>query len=61
MNSFLAWGRPEQNLEPTTARMHFGAMASRLLRLLDPCHGEVWLPPNDEERLICTATVKLPR
>lgn len=50
--SFSAWGRPEQNLEPTTTPMRFGAVASPLTRLLDQGHGEVRLPPDDEERLV---------
>ncbi len=52
MVSFSAWGRPEQNLEPTTSPMRFGAVASPLTRLLDQGHGDVRLPPDDEERLI---------
>lgn len=50
--SFSAWGRPEQNLEPTTTPLRFGAVASPLTRLLDQGHGNVRLPPDDEERLI---------
>ena len=50
--SFSAWGRPEQNLEPTTTPMRFGAVARPLTRLLDQGHGEVRLPPDDEERLV---------
>ena len=50
--SYSAWGRPEQNLEPTTAPMRFGALGSRLTALLDQGHAEVRLPAEDEDRLV---------
>jgi hypothetical protein len=50
--SFSAWGRPDQNLEPTTVPLRFGALASPLTRLLDQGHGEVRLPAEEEERLV---------
>ena len=49
--SFTAWGRPEQNFEPLTEPLRFGAVASPLVRMLDQGHGQVTLPPEDEERL----------
>jgi hypothetical protein len=49
--SFTAWGRPEQNFEPMTEPMRFGAVASPLTRMLDQGHGKVKLSPEEEERL----------
>ncbi len=49
--SFSAWGRPDDNFEPMTEPLRFGAIASPLMRLLDAGHGEVRLSPDDEERL----------
>lgn len=49
--SFTAWGRPEQNHEPLTEPLRFGALGSSLARLLDSGHGEVEMPPEDAERL----------
>ena len=49
--SFTAWGRPEQNFEPMTEPMRFGAVASPLTRMLDHGHGKVVLSPEEEERL----------
>jgi predicted esterase len=49
--SFTAWGRPEQNFEPMTEPLRFGAIASPLAKLLDRGHGKVVLPPEDQERL----------
>jgi hypothetical protein len=51
--SFSAWGRPEQNFEPMTEPLRFGAVASPLTRMLDQGHGKVTLTPEEEERL-CT-------
>lgn len=49
--SFSAWNRPEQNFEPMTEPLRFGAPASPLVRMLDDGHGEVVLSAGDEERL----------
>jgi hypothetical protein len=49
--SFAAWGRPEQNHEPLTEPLRFGALGSPLARMLDKGHGKVELPPGDAERL----------
>jgi len=49
--SFSAWNRPEQNFEPLTEPLRFGALASPLMKMLDQGHGEVALSPEDEERL----------
>ena len=49
--SFSAWNRPEQNFEPMTEPLRFGAAASPLTRMLDQGHGEVTLTPEEEERL----------
>ena len=49
--SFTAWGRPEQNFEPMTEPLRFGAVASPLTKMLDQGHGEVTLTSEDEERL----------
>jgi hypothetical protein len=49
--SFTAWGRPEQNFEPMTEPMRFGAVASPLTRMLDQGHGKVTLSPEEKERL----------
>ncbi|MCP5526518.1 MAG: hypothetical protein H7A47_06885 [Verrucomicrobiales bacterium] len=49
--SFSAWNRPDQNLEPLTEPLRFGASASPLVALLDGGHGEVRLSSADEERL----------
>ncbi|MBL9126754.1 MAG: hypothetical protein JNL97_03860, partial [Verrucomicrobiales bacterium] len=49
--SFSAWGRPDRNFEPLTEPGRFGALASPLTRLLDQAHGDVVLPPEDQERL----------
>ncbi len=49
--SFTAWGRPEQNYEPMTEPLRFGAVASPLTRMLDKGHGKVTLTPEDRERL----------
>ena len=51
--SITAWGRPEQNFEPMTKPLRFGAAASPLVKMLDQGHGKVRLSPEDEERL-CT-------
>lgn len=49
--AFSAWNRPERNFEPMTEPLHFGALASPLVALLDRGHGEVALTPEEEERL----------
>ncbi|HOX55689.1 MAG TPA: hypothetical protein P5205_05180 [Candidatus Paceibacterota bacterium] len=49
--SYTAWNRPEQNFEPMTAPLRFGALASPLTKMLDQGHGDVTLPPEDRERL----------
>ena len=49
--SFSAWNRPEQNFEPLTQPLRFGALASPLAKLLDQGHGKVILTPEEEERL----------
>ena len=49
--SFSAWNRPEQNFEPMTEPLRFGALASPLAKMLDQGHGKVTLTPEEEERL----------
>jgi predicted esterase len=49
--SFTAWGRPEQNFEPMTEPLRFGAVASPLTRMLDEGHGKVRLTAEEQERL----------
>jgi len=49
--SFTAWNRPEQNFEPMTAPLRFGAIASPLTKMLDQGHGKATLTPEDQERL----------
>jgi hypothetical protein len=49
--AFSAWNRPDQNLEPLTEPRRFGAVASRLMQMLDEGHGEVRLSQEDRERL----------
>jgi hypothetical protein len=49
--SFTAWNRPEQNYEPLTEPLRFGAAGSPLTGMLDRGHGKVALTPEDEERL----------
>jgi hypothetical protein len=49
--AYTAWGRPEQNHEPMTEPLRFGAVASPLMKLLDEGHGRVALTPEDWERL----------
>ena len=49
--SFTAWNRPEQNFEPMTEPLRFGAIASPLTKMLDQGHGKVTLTPEDQERL----------
>ena len=49
--SFTAWNRPNQNFEPMTEPLRFGAIASPLAGLLDRGHGKVTLSPEDQERL----------
>ena len=49
--SFTAWSRPEQNYEPITEPLRFGAVASPLAKMLDRGHGDVTLTPQEQERL----------
>jgi len=49
--SFTAWNRPEQNFEPMTEPMRFGAVASPLTKMLDQGHSKVMLSPEEQERL----------
>jgi hypothetical protein len=49
--SFTAWSRPQQNYEPMTEPLRFGAVASPLAKMLDRGHGKVTLTPEDRERL----------
>ena len=49
--SFTAWNRPEQNFEPLTEPLRFGAVASPLTKMLDLGHGKVTLSLEEEERL----------
>lgn len=49
--AYTAWGRPEQNFEPMTWPLRFGAVASPLVSMLDRGHGQVALTPEEEERL----------
>jgi hypothetical protein len=48
--SFSAWNRPEQNYEPMTAPLRFGALGSHLLKLLGEGHGKVTLSSEELER-----------
>ena len=49
--SFSAWNRPEQNFEPLTEPLRFGALGSPLVKMLDQGHGNVALTAEDQERL----------
>lgn len=49
--AFSAWNRPEQNFEPLTAPLRFGALASPLAKRIEQGHGDVSLTPEDRERL----------
>ncbi len=49
--SFAAWNRPQQNFEPLTEPLRFGAAGSPLMKMLDQGHGNVALSPEDEQRL----------
>ncbi len=49
--SFSAWNRPEQNFEPLTEPLRFGALGSPLARRLERGACKVALAPGDEERL----------
>jgi hypothetical protein len=49
--SFSAWGRPEQNHEPMTEPMRFGALGSPLAGRLEDGHSEVELSEADWARL----------
>ena len=50
--SFSAWGRPEQNFEPLTQPLRFGAVGSPLAKLLEQKeHADIRLSAEDKERL----------
>ncbi len=49
--SFSAWNRPEQNFEPLTEPLRFGALGSPLTRRLEQGPCKVALTPEEEERL----------
>jgi hypothetical protein len=49
--SFSAWGRPDDNFEPLTKPLRFGAAASPLMAMLDKGHGDVVFTAEDQERL----------
>jgi hypothetical protein len=49
--AYSAWNRPEQNYEPLTEPMRFGALGSSLSKLLDQGHYQVALTPEEQERL----------
>jgi cytochrome c553 len=49
--SFSAWNRPEQNFEPLTEPLRFGALGSPLTRRLEQGPCKVALTPGEEERL----------
>jgi predicted esterase len=49
--SFSAWNRPEQNFEPLTEPLRFGALGSPLAKMLEKGHNEVKLTPEEWERL----------
>ena len=51
--AYTAWNRPEQNYEPMTEPLRFGAVGSPLIKMLDQGHGKVTLTPEEQERL-CT-------
>jgi hypothetical protein len=49
--SFSAWNRSEQNFEPLTEPLRFGALGSPLARTLEKAPCNVALTPEEEERL----------
>jgi hypothetical protein len=49
--SFSAWNQSEQNFEPLTEPLRFGAWGSPLARLLAQGHGDVTLTSEELERL----------
>lgn len=50
--SFSAWGRPEQNFEPLTQPLRFGAAGSPLTKILEQKdHADIRLSAEDKERL----------
>ena len=49
--SYSAWNRPQQNFEPLTEPLRFGALGSQLGQLLESGHGQVVLEPDEKERL----------
>ena len=49
--SYSAWNRPEQNFEPLTEPLRFGALGSPLTRMLEKGHHKAELTTEDWERL----------
>ena len=49
--SFSAWNRPDQNFEPITEPMRFGALGSPLVKMLEQGHNKVELTPEEWARL----------
>ena len=49
--SFTYWGAPEGNYEPRTEPLRFGAIASKLTRLLKEGHYGIELTPEEWERI----------
>lgn len=50
--AYSGWGLPEDNHEPITEPLRFGALASPLLKRLDSGHGGVRLSPSERDRMI---------
>jgi hypothetical protein len=49
--SFSGWGLPNDNYEPLTEPLRFGALASPLAKMLEKGHSKVTLTPEEWERL----------
>ena len=49
--AYSSWNAPNQNYEPLTEPLRFGALGSPLLKLLESGHGKVKLTPDEWERL----------
>lgn len=49
--SYSSWNAPNQNYEPLTHPLRFGALGSPLLKLLESGHGKVKLSAEEWERL----------
>jgi hypothetical protein len=49
--SFSAWNRPDQNFEPLTEPLRFGAAGSPMVKMLENGHNKVELTPGEWERL----------